>query len=353
MAASMYMADGTPIKNPAAYVAKIAQNGYTKKLFTAAGQEIRNPVAFLQKNMGGVGGNNDKNRKMQGKTTGVKQNNLKQKAGAGNGVQSKKMYKPDGSVIQNVQAVLAAIERNGYTQPLYTAKGTLIQNPVAFVGNNSNGASAAIVGSNGRSSSKQMFKEDGTPIYDTAKVLAAIERKGYTQALYTAAGTLINNPVAFVGSGGENGGKPDSSSKSMYKADGSLIVNPAQVLKAIAAKGYTQILYTAAGTPIHNPLAFAKQSGMRHQGSVALGKMGRALAGKKKLATSAVGKKTTGRSQAQKFKPGGSLIVKPNKVLKADGQKIKNSVNVAKRQPGKGLAPSKKSQMKPQAKSRR
>merc|ERR1712137_554762 len=46
----MFKADGTPIKNPKAYVDKIKTNGYTEPLFTEGGDEIRDPVSFLAKN---------------------------------------------------------------------------------------------------------------------------------------------------------------------------------------------------------------------------------------------------------------------------------------------------------------
>ena len=43
----LFKADGTAIRNPAAFVAGIEKNGYTDKIFDANGQVIRDPVKYV------------------------------------------------------------------------------------------------------------------------------------------------------------------------------------------------------------------------------------------------------------------------------------------------------------------
>merc|ERR1712070_181672 len=44
----MFKADGTRIRNPAAFVAGIEKRGYNEDLFDGAGKKIRDPVAFVK-----------------------------------------------------------------------------------------------------------------------------------------------------------------------------------------------------------------------------------------------------------------------------------------------------------------
>merc|ERR1712007_231122 len=45
----LFKEDGTPIRNPSAYVAKIEKRGYDEPLFNVKGEEIKNPAAYVQK----------------------------------------------------------------------------------------------------------------------------------------------------------------------------------------------------------------------------------------------------------------------------------------------------------------
>ena len=55
----MFKKDGTPIKNPAAYVAGIEKNGYKDPVYTSSGEYILNPTQYLAEvglERGGGGG---------------------------------------------------------------------------------------------------------------------------------------------------------------------------------------------------------------------------------------------------------------------------------------------------------
>merc|ERR1712107_853213 len=50
-AQGLYKADGSKIKNPAAYVANFAARGQSQPLYTATGEVINNPEAYVKKMM--------------------------------------------------------------------------------------------------------------------------------------------------------------------------------------------------------------------------------------------------------------------------------------------------------------
>merc|ERR1719183_183058 len=105
----LYMENGTPIKNPMAYVARIEENGYTKPLFNDRGEEIRDPVAYVMKGM-------DKRGRGSSAATGTLN-----------------LFMENGTPIKNPAAYIAKIEQNGYSKPLFNEKGQEIKDPVAYL----------------------------------------------------------------------------------------------------------------------------------------------------------------------------------------------------------------------------
>jgi len=68
------------------------------------------------------------------------------------------MFKADGTPIKNVDKVLEAIKRTGYQQPLYTATGQDIRNPLKFAKKPANVGSAHKHGQKKRSGGKFLQK---------------------------------------------------------------------------------------------------------------------------------------------------------------------------------------------------
>merc|ERR1740138_1155872 len=108
----MFKDDGSEIGNPRAYVASIEKNGYTRPLFTADGAEIKNPKAFLAK------------LDLPRDSEKASPRGVSRKAEAPTPTDGAIMFKADGTPIKNPERYVASIEKNGYTDPLFTARGT-------------------------------------------------------------------------------------------------------------------------------------------------------------------------------------------------------------------------------------
>lgn len=192
----LFKEDGTAIRNTSAYVAGIKKNGYTEKLFTADGDEIRDPVSYVEKKGVSVP-DGPRNAKRQ-KTGGI--------------------FKADGTAIKNPVAYVAGISKNGYNEPLFDAAGQKIKNPVNYVAamdNNGSGYAAAskmmmpmpmpfmfgpkmaMPGISG-GLEKPLFTSKGMPIRNPEAYIEGIKKKGHNEPVFDAQGSIIKNPIAYV-----------------------------------------------------------------------------------------------------------------------------------------------------------
>jgi len=265
--AIMFKEDGSPINNPEGYVASIQKNGYNHPLFTLQGDEIRDPVKFLASKMGGSDRMHEdepprKRSRVDGKGGGGK--------GRGGGLAAlpaeEGLFKADGTMIKNPVGYVAAIERNGYTNPLFTSQGKEIRDPVKYLAaaekrtSPSSGSGALADRSSG---APGLFKADGTEIHNPAAYVASIEKNGYTSLLYTADGNEIRNPVAYLRKNMDGHTQVEAPTQSsnrekvaMFKSDGSQIKKPEAYVASIERNGYTQPLFTADGQEIRNPAKY-------------------------------------------------------------------------------------------------
>jgi len=117
--AVLFKSDGTPIRDPVAFVAGIEQRGYKEQIVDANGQIIRDPVAYV--------------KAMQHREAGSQQHSVSLSAPPGAPAGAGKIFKQDGTAVRDPLAFVAGIERNGYTEPLFDAKGQQIRDPVAYV----------------------------------------------------------------------------------------------------------------------------------------------------------------------------------------------------------------------------
>jgi hypothetical protein len=339
--ALMFKEDGTQIKNPEKYVASIQKNGYNYPLFTAEGDEIRDPVKFMATRSRDEGPSRKRARVDD----------------AGGGVvvalpPSESLYKADGSMIKNPAGYVAAIERNGYTNPLFTAEGKEINNPTAYLaaaikrvepsGGSRTGKVTADVAPPG------LYKADGTPIHSPVAYVASIERNGYHDPLYTAEGIEIRNPVAYVAKLESRQGdalvsssrpkppssRPPSSSVSsqvaLFKEDGTPIKNPAAYVASVERNGYAYPLFTADGEEIRNPVKYL-ESKMQSSTAVvprvpkAAGSALKRLAvPKKRVAPARDSRMRSAPKRTPALAREGSAAERPEGLYKADGSRIKN-----------------------------
>lgn len=205
----LFKEDGTPIKNPVAYVAGIAMRGYKDPLFDANGTKIKNPIAYVSKMESWSGDNSAANWMMMQMQYAPPTSN----AGGGG------IYTADGSIVKNPLAYLEGIKKNGYTQPLFGADGKPIRNPEAYIdamvkrGQLSGKPVAKEAWSqpvakqtwsekprknSGGGKSGGLFKADGTQIRNPKAYAAGIEKRGHNEPLYDSAGVEIRNPVAYI-----------------------------------------------------------------------------------------------------------------------------------------------------------
>ncbi|CAK0885128.1 unnamed protein product [Prorocentrum cordatum] len=267
----MFTADGSEVRNPSAFVAKIDR--YEGGLFTADGEEIRNPSRFaslLLRNGSDASSLRSRSPRLPERRTS--------KGGAkGDAV----LYNGSGEPIWNPEAYIGRI--TNYDGGLFTADGQEVRNPKAFLA----GLSRASPKGGGKGDGEAiLYKADGTPILNARNFVANIE--SYRGGLYTASGQEVRNPHAFVEgadgrrgptaarpareealaykrAGGEGqasgarrgakgGGKGPKGGAPLYKADGTPIWNP----EAYVAKiyDYDGGLFTSDGQEVRNPQAF-------------------------------------------------------------------------------------------------
>lgn len=338
----MFKEDGSEIRNPRRVVDAIKANGYTEPLFTKDGDKIKDPMAFMKKL--DLSGDTQKAKPKQG--TRRKQTDSPQ---SGEAI----MFKADGRPINNPERYVASLQKNGYTDPLFTAKGTEIRDPAGFLasqkgssrtrdeappakrartagpgagngsGKSRGGGAGAVVEFEG------LYKADGSLIKNPVGYVAAIERNGYTQPVFTAGGEEVRNPSAYLVRAGLTSGSPKgqgtapsqparASSQSMYKADGTRIQKPGAYVASIEKNGYNEPLYTADGEEIRNPAAYLSK--MQNQGPVSNAPQQQAAA-----------------ADVQMFKANGEQIKKPeayvasiekngytDPLFTADGEEIRN-----------------------------
>jgi len=150
--AELFKADGTPVRNPHAYVLAMDKNGggYRGGLFNKKGEEIRDPAAYVSR-MGGVG------------------------AGAGDKVSVSRGLAP---VLQALSALAGAANPNS---ALHSVMPNQIKSAAAMSGT-------------------LLFQADGTPIRDPAGFLQALEKKpgGYQGGLFNHKGQEIRDPAAYI-----------------------------------------------------------------------------------------------------------------------------------------------------------
>merc|ERR1712176_566869 len=117
----LYKADGTVVRDPAAYVAAFEKKGgmYEGGLFNAKGVEIRDPIAYIAR-MGD-------SRVSVGRGVPPWR--------SANGADDRAVYKADGTQVRDPVAYVAGIEKKGleYKGDLLTSKGEVIRDPFAYV----------------------------------------------------------------------------------------------------------------------------------------------------------------------------------------------------------------------------
>lgn len=302
----MFKADGTEIRNPAAYAAGIAQRGYHEQLFNADGYPIEDPIAFVS----GMDMTSKKRAYSESTPSTVKRQKTEDL-----------FFKEDGTPIRDPVAYVAGIERRGYKEKLFDKDRNEIKNPVAYVAamqrrgqleqgglthvqvgamqhrapsHQAGGMYAVVVPSQIHTLPARvpftkkgaqggvMFKADGTPVRNPEAFVAGIEKHGYTETIYGPDGSPIKNPVAYVaamlarGDGSVTSQKDrlplvpkckfeakhrpstQAASGGIFKADGTPIRNPAAFVAGIMKNGYTDILYDAEHMPISDPVAYLK-----------------------------------------------------------------------------------------------
>lgn len=368
----MFKEDGSEIRNPRRVVDAIKANGYTEPLFTKDGDKIKDPLAFMKKL--DLPGDAEKAKPGQG----IRRKQTDSPRG-GEAI----MFKADGTPINNPERYVASLQKNGYSDPLFTARGTEIRDPASFLAAQNGGSRArdeappakrartAGPGA-GKGSGKSrsggagapalpdfegLYKADGSLIKNPVGYVAAIERNGYTQPVFTAQGQEIRNPSGYIARAGLTAGsakgqgkwvkiedkapaQPDyASGQSMYKADGTRIAKPSAYVASIEKNGYNEPLYTADGQEIRNPAAYVSK--MQNQGPVPNAP-----------------KKQAGAADVQMFKANGQQIKKPeayvasiekngytDPLFTADGEEIRNPVQYLENgRRGAGAAPAKQVQ---------
>mmetsp|Transcript_87933 Transcript_87933/g.152369 ORF Transcript_87933/g.152369 Transcript_87933/m.152369 type:complete len:387 (+) Transcript_87933:1-1161(+) len=216
-------------------------------------------------------------------------------AGAGLPASGGALFKADGSMIKNLTAFLASMEKKGIAEPLFTENGEEVRNPLAFVASLQKKMAKDSLPASPRIPAFEdvrglLFKANGAPIKNPEAYVANIEERGYTVPLFTAEGKEIRNPAKFLEAqlrkaqdGAEattrkapasrrvkgassraapapkkrKAAKPSSRPEGLYKANGARIKNVDGYVAKIEMNGYTQPLFTADGVEIRNPVAYA------------------------------------------------------------------------------------------------
>lgn len=284
----MFKKDGTPVKNPQAYVEGIKKNGYKQPLFTEKGDEIRDPVAFAQKMIANevmdvVGASSKSGGSNKRRATSVTAAPSAKRAKTGVPSASGGLVKADGTPIKNPAAFVAGIVKNGYTQPIFGADGKKVRDPVAYV------AAMVVRDANGGAPQQDkhytrtrhqgdaagdviLYDADGEPIRDPVAYIAGIQKRGYTKPIHTADGEKIRDPASYLakslsqsrtaspkpkGPAKASTNKVGSDEKAvLFKADGTPIRNPAAFVEGIKKNGYNDTIFDRSGKEIRNPVAY-------------------------------------------------------------------------------------------------
>jgi len=350
------------------------------RLFTAKGTEIRDPAAFLASQKGGSRTRDEAPPAKRARTAGpgAGKGSGKSRSG-GAGVPAlpdfEGLFKADGSQIKNPVGYVAAIERNGYTNPVFSANGQEIRNPSAYIAragltegsSKGQGKWVKIEDQASMQPSQGLYKADGTRIQKPSAYVASIEKNGYNEPLYTADGQEIRNPVAYVTKMQNQGPVPNAPKKQagvadiqMFKANGQQIKKPEAYVAAIEKNGYTDPLFTADGQEIRNPAKYL-ENGLRGAGAAPKQKVQKqGVPGKqrfvpRKTVKAPGGARPNGAEERQDglYKEDGSRIKNPaayvanfeqrgqsQTLLNARGQVVKNpAAYVAKMMENEGQRP--------------
>lgn len=223
----MFKADGTPVRNPEAFLSKVAN--YTGGLFTSDGQEIRNPHSFIA----GIARKRSAAAYSSASSSAGRGVERSERAEVDEGETALAVvYKADGTPIKNFRAYLSRIEN--YSGGLFTSTGEEIRDPHKFLA--------------AQEDAGLVFKADGTPVRNLrAYVSNIIEyRPG---DLVTADGQEIRDPWGFL-----TGLEKANSNAVAFKEDGTPIRNLAAFIAKVHE--YTGGLFTADGEEIRNPRRF-------------------------------------------------------------------------------------------------
>eukprot|EP00928_Gymnodinium_smaydae_P090414 TRINITY_DN74210_c0_g1_i1.p2 TRINITY_DN74210_c0_g1~~TRINITY_DN74210_c0_g1_i1.p2 ORF type:complete len:394 (-),score=72.93 TRINITY_DN74210_c0_g1_i1:103-1284(-) len=278
----MFKKDGTAIKNPVAYVARLDMSRYDNDLFDASGKVIRNPQAYAE----AIAAPKASNSTSRSHNDDVD-------------VASAVMFKADGKPIRDPEAYVARLELGSYKGDLKDRNGRKIKDPVAYVASLSKKVPRSRLptgpppGLGGGSSEAVLFKADGTAVRDPVAYVAGMRRKGgeYEGGLFNSKGEEIRDPdayVAWMGLGVSSvettaprrslpTGRADSgpvgryakpqpvgmhqdAADALYKEDGTPVRDPVAYISGMERKpgGYQGGLFNAKGIEIRDPAAYLR-----------------------------------------------------------------------------------------------
>jgi len=258
----MFKADGTPIRDPAAYVAKMGgPEDYDGDLKDQNGQTIKDPVAYVMK---------------MGLDSEVSRPKARRSAHFSGG-RPDALYKEDGTEIRDPAAYVAGM-KGDYKGGLFNGKGEEIRDPQAYVKNIGGAGFGSIVrvpplpsprasprvgffvlGS--RNDDGALYKADGTPVRDPVAYITGMERKpgGYQGGLFNGKGVEIRDPQAYL-KGMTGGGRrpglpvpsgpgrvPAFSNNALFKEDGTMIRDPKAYVARIEKEGYQGGIFNDKG----------------------------------------------------------------------------------------------------------
>lgn len=318
-ALGMFKADGTAVRDPAAYVAGIRKNGYNEPLLDADGNDIEDPESYLQamqqhgsaKANGGAATPQATSAAPVWRATASRTPSSTSTGMASAGMSGAVLFKSDGTAVRDPARYVEGIKKRGYNEPLMDAKGVQIRDPVAYVekmvqregpppaARASVGSGFAVgfgggaftrplalavlrpagggAGARAGADGAVLFKSDGTAVRDPIAYVAGIEQRGYNEPLMDAKGQQIRDPVAYVKgmqqrqAGGAHQrahsapaaawGAPASSAGAgkLFKADGTPIRDPAAFVAGIEKRGYNEPIYDGKGQQIKDPVAYVRK----------------------------------------------------------------------------------------------
>eukprot|EP00927_Polykrikos_kofoidii_P004364 TRINITY_DN11724_c0_g1_i1.p1 TRINITY_DN11724_c0_g1~~TRINITY_DN11724_c0_g1_i1.p1 ORF type:complete len:408 (+),score=55.14 TRINITY_DN11724_c0_g1_i1:104-1225(+) len=186
--AMMFKEDGTPVWNPANYVAHIKD--YDGGLRTPAGEEIKDPWNYVGVRLKGTAARGPVGSFGPPGTEGTK-------GGKGSWAPtdiSPLLYKADGTAILNPEKYLANIKN--YEGGLFSYAGEEVRNPRAYISGADRNVAQRGYSSSGTGRIVYLYKADGTPIKNPAAFVANIV--SYDQPLYTNDWKPVRDPRAFV-----------------------------------------------------------------------------------------------------------------------------------------------------------